>query len=44
MKYEKKLFDIVSNDEKFIVMTAENRAPIKNISHKLGKRFKSSKI
>ncbi len=39
MKYEKKLFDIVSNDEKFIVMTAENRAPIKNISHKLGKRF-----
>src|SRR6201985_3382727 len=39
MSYEKLLTEISLTDERFIVMTAENRALVRNIPAKLGNRF-----
>ena len=39
MSYEELLTELAVNDERFIVMTAENRALIRNLPAKLGKRF-----
>ncbi|MGE5409625.1 MAG: transketolase family protein [Clostridiales bacterium] len=39
MNYEKFLTDIALGDERFIIMTAENRAAIRNINKSLGNRF-----
>lgn len=39
MNYEALLTQIALEDERFIVMTAENRAAIRNIDKPLGKRF-----
>jgi len=39
MSYEQLLADIALNDERIIVMTAENRALIRNLPAMLGKRF-----
>ncbi len=39
MSYEELLTEIALSDERFIVMTAENRALVRNIPAKLGKRF-----
>jgi transketolase len=39
MSYEELLTEIALSDERFIVMTAENRALVRNLPAKLGKRF-----
>ncbi|MDP9080397.1 MAG: transketolase [Bacteroidota bacterium] len=39
MTYEELLTEIALSDERFIVMTAENRALVRNIPGKLGNRF-----
>lgn len=39
MSYEELLTELAVNDERFIVMTAENRALIRNLPAKLGSRF-----
>ena len=39
MNYEEFLLDLVETDERFIVMTAENRAAIRNLPEKVGNRF-----
>src|SRR5271155_1709162 len=39
MTYEELLTEAALSDERFIVMTAENRALVRNIPGKLGKRF-----
>jgi len=39
MTYEELLTETALSDERFIVMTAENRALVRNIPGKLGKRF-----
>lgn len=39
MTYEELLTEIALSDERFIVMTAENRALVRNIPAKLGNRF-----
>src|ERR1700685_2429517 len=39
MSYEELLTEITLSDERFVVMTAENRALVRNIPAKLGKRF-----
>src|SRR6187402_1155217 len=39
MTYEELLAEIALTDERFIVMTAENRALVRNIPGKLGSRF-----
>ena len=39
MSYEELLTEIALSDERFIVMTAENRALVRNIPAKLGNRF-----
>jgi transketolase len=39
MSYEELLTEIALSDERFIVMTAENRALVRNIPAKLGTRF-----
>jgi transketolase len=39
MNYESLLENIVIKDERFIIMTAENRAAIRNLPSKIGKRF-----
>ena len=39
MTYEELLTETALSDEKFVVMTAENRALVRNIPGKLGKRF-----
>src|ERR1700750_1442883 len=39
MSYEELLTELAVNDERFVVMTAENRALIRNLPGKLGKRF-----
>ena len=39
MTYEELLTDMALSDERFIVMTAENRALVRNIPAKLGNRF-----
>ncbi|MDD5361266.1 MAG: transketolase C-terminal domain-containing protein [Ignavibacteria bacterium] len=39
MNYEETLLKLVENDERFIVMTAENRAAIRNLQQKIGNRF-----
>ena len=39
MSYEELLTDIALNDERFIIMTAENRALIRNLPSLLGQRF-----
>src|SRR6201985_1410090 len=39
MSYEELLTELAVNDERFIVMTAENRALIRNLPAKRGKRF-----
>jgi transketolase len=39
MNYELMLENLVMKDERFIVMTAENRAAIRNLPSKIGKRF-----
>jgi transketolase len=39
MSYEELLTEIAVADDRFIVMTAENRALIRNLPQKLGKRF-----
>ena len=39
MSYEELLTEIALSNERFIVMTAENRALVRNIPAKLGKRF-----
>lgn len=39
MTYEEKLLELATIDERIIVMTAENRAAIRNLPAKLGDRF-----
>ena len=39
MSYEELLTQLALSDERFIVMTAENRALVRNLPAKLGKRF-----
>lgn len=39
MSYEELLTEVALSDERFIVMTAENRALVRNIPAKLGNRF-----
>src|SRR5580700_6528930 len=39
MTYEELLTQTALSDERFIVMTAENRALVRNIPGKVGKRF-----
>jgi len=39
MSYEELLTELAVNDERYIVMTAENRALIRNLPAKLGNRF-----
>lgn len=39
MNYEDILYDLVKSDEKYMLMTAENRAVIRNITDKLGNQF-----
>jgi len=39
MDYEEKLTQLALSDERIIVMTAENRAPVRSIPDKLGDRF-----
>jgi transketolase len=39
MNYENILKKIALEDERYVVMTAENRAPIRNLPQALGKRF-----
>jgi transketolase len=39
MNYEEKLFELAQADERFVCMTAENRALIRNLPTKLGERF-----
>ena len=39
MSYEELLTEIALSDERYIVMTAENRALVRNIPGKLGRRF-----
>ncbi|MBN8706321.1 MAG: transketolase [Bacteroidetes bacterium] len=44
MTYEEILYDFVQKDDRLIVMTAENRAAIRNLPPKLGKRFMDAGI
>ncbi|HQU72045.1 MAG: transketolase [Calditrichaeota bacterium] len=39
MNYEQKLRELVAADERLVVMTAENRAAIRNLPQELGDRF-----
>lgn len=39
MTYEQLLCDLVENDERFMVVTAENRAAIRNLPPRIGARF-----
>lgn len=39
MTYEDLLFDLVSSDERYIIMTAENRAAIRGLPQRIGNRF-----
>ncbi|MBE2219557.1 MAG: transketolase [Ignavibacteria bacterium] len=39
MNYESLLKDLVSADDRFIIMTAENRAAIRNLPEKIGNKF-----
>lgn len=39
MSYEQCLLELARNDDRIIVMTAENRAAIRNLPEQLGKRF-----
>jgi transketolase len=39
MNYEECLKKVVVNDERYVVLTAENRAPIRNLPPILGSRF-----
>lgn len=39
LTYEDTLYSLVSNNKNIIVMTAENRAPIRNLPNKIGKKF-----
>lgn len=39
MTYEEKLLELATADERIVVMTAENRAAIRNLPEKLGNRF-----
>jgi transketolase len=39
MNYEEKLWELAQTDERIVVMTAENRAAIRNLPSKLGSRF-----
>ena len=39
MNYEEILLNLVENDERIMVLTAENRAAIRNLPQKIGERF-----
>lgn len=39
MTYETTLQKIVSADERYVILTAENRAAIRNLPHQIGQRF-----
>lgn len=39
MTYEELLKDLVDNDERFMILTAENRAAIRNLPDQIGDRF-----
>jgi transketolase len=39
MDYETKILELAQNDERIVIMTAENRAPIRGIPAKLPERF-----
>jgi transketolase len=39
MTYEEKLKELVDKDDRIIVMTAENRAAIRNLPHQIGDKF-----
>jgi len=39
MNYEQKLLELIQNDERIILMTAENRASVRNLPSKIGDRF-----
>ena len=39
MTYEELLKDLVENDERFMILTAENRAAIRNLPDQIGDRF-----
>src|SRR5579864_5729676 len=39
MTYEEKLLELAQIDKRIVVMTAENRAAIRNLPQKLGDRF-----
>jgi transketolase len=39
MTYEDLLENIIQNDQRFVILTAENRAAIRNLPDRIGKRF-----
>jgi transketolase len=39
MNYEQKLLELIQNDDRIIVMTAENRAAMRNLPSKIGDKF-----
>ena len=39
MNYEQKLLELIKNDDRIVIMTAENRAAIRNLPEKIGNRF-----
>lgn len=39
MNYEQKLLELVQNDSRLVIITAENRAAIRNLPSKIGDRF-----
>lgn len=39
IEYEKVLKEYIDKDDRLVVMTAENRAPLRNIADKIGNRF-----
>ncbi|MCX7833975.1 MAG: transketolase [Ignavibacteria bacterium] len=39
MTYEETLLNIIKSDDRFLIMTSENRASIRNLPDKVGKRF-----
>jgi transketolase len=39
MNYENLLLDLVKNDDRFVIMTSENRSAIRNIPDKIGNKF-----
>src|SRR3970040_3153918 len=39
MNYEQRLLELIQNDDRIVVMTAENRAAMRNLASQIGDRF-----